>query len=50
MCEALDRRTAPNDLPYDLEDPSDEREITRGLMRLTQQALCKYVDKEPGLY
>jgi len=50
MCEALERRTTPNDLPYDLEEPSDEREITRGLMRLSQQALCKYVDKEPDLY
>lgn len=50
MCEVLERRTMAQDLPYDLEEPEDEREITRGLMRLSQQALSKYVDKEPDLY
>jgi hypothetical protein len=50
MCEVLERRTMPQDLPYDLEEPGDEREITRGLMRLSQQVLSKYVDKEPDIY
>jgi hypothetical protein len=45
MGEILVRRIITNDLPYDLEEPGDEREITRGLMRLSQQALSKYVDK-----
>ncbi|OPX80385.1 MAG: hypothetical protein A4E45_00132 [Methanosaeta sp. PtaB.Bin039] len=38
------------DHPYDLEVPGDERKIASGLMRLSQQALSKYVDKEPDLY
>jgi hypothetical protein len=50
MCEVLERRIAAQDLPYDLEEPGDEREITRALMRLSQQALSKYVDDEPDLY
>jgi hypothetical protein len=50
MCEVLERRIIARDLPYDLEEPGDEREITRGLMRLSQQALSKYVDKEPDVY
>jgi len=50
MCEILERRTISHDLPYDLEEPGDEREITRGLMRLSQQALSKYVDNEPDIY
>jgi len=48
--EVLERRTITSDLPYDLEEPGDEGEITRGLMRLSQQALSKYVDKEPDIY
>jgi hypothetical protein len=50
MCEVLEHRIITHDLPYDLEEPADEKEITRGLMRLSQQALSKYVDKEPDLY
>lgn len=50
MCESLERRITTKDLPYDLEEPVDEREITRGLMRLSQRALSKYVDNEPDLY
>ena len=50
MCEILERRIITNDLPYDLEEPGDEWEITRGLMRLSQRALSKYVDKEPDIY
>ena len=50
MCEVLERRIITKDLPYDLEEPSDEREITRGLMRFSQQALSKYVDNEPDIY
>lgn len=50
MCEVLERRITTHDLPYDLDEPGDEREITRGLMKLSQQALSKYVNKEPDLY
>jgi hypothetical protein len=50
MCESLKRRNVKIDLPYDLEEPADEREITRGLMRLSQQALAKYADDEPDIY
>jgi len=50
MCEVLERRIVTHNLPYDLEEPGDEREITRGLMKLSQQALSKYVDKEPDSY
>jgi hypothetical protein len=49
MCESLGRRIIPTQLPYDLEEP-DEREIIKGLMRLSQQALSKYVDNEPDIY
>ncbi len=49
MCESLGRRITPSQLPYDLEEP-DEGEITKGLMRLSQQALSKYVDNEPDTY
>jgi hypothetical protein len=50
MCETLDGRIITQYLPYDLEEPVDEREITRELMRLSQRALSKYVDNEPDLY
>ncbi len=50
MCEVQERRIIAQDLPYDLEEPDDKREITRGLMRLSQQALSKYVDNEPDIY
>ena len=50
MCETMERRIITQDLPYDLEEPVDERQITIGLMRLTQQAFSKYVDNEPDLY
>jgi hypothetical protein len=50
MCESLERKSRTHDLPYDLEEPDDERGIARGLMRLSQQALSKYVDAEPDIY
>jgi hypothetical protein len=50
MCEVLERRTVTQDLPYDPDEPGDDREITRGLMILSQQALSKYVDNEPDIY
>jgi hypothetical protein len=50
MCESLERRNVKADLPYDLEEPTDEREIIRGLMKLSQQALAKYADDEPDIY
>jgi hypothetical protein len=50
MCEFLQRRIVSKYLPYDLDEPDDERQITNGLMRLSQQALSKYVAAEPGIY
>jgi len=50
MREILERRIITQDLPYDLEGPVDERQITIALMRLTQWALSKYVDNKPDLY
>ena len=50
MREVLQRRTAIKDTPYDLDEPGDEREIAKGLMRLSQQALSKYVAVEPDIY
>jgi hypothetical protein len=50
MCEVLERRIITKDLPYDLDEAGDEREITKGLMRLSQQALSKYVADEPDIY
>ena len=50
MFEVLQRRTAAKDTPYDLDEPGDDREITKGLMRLSQQALSKYVADEPDIY
>ena len=50
MCEILERRIITQDLQYNLEEPVDERQITIGLMRLSQRALSKYVDNEPDLY
>ena len=49
MCEVLERRIITQDLPYDLEESGGEREITRGPMRLSQQALSKYEDSEKPL-
>ncbi len=43
------RLTKKQGRPYGLEVRGDEREITRGLIRLSQQALSKYVDKEPDI-
>ena len=51
MCESLvRRRTIPNDLPYDLEEPGDEREITKGLMKLSEQSLHDFLASEPDIY
>ena len=51
MCESLERKDAARpELPYDLEEPTDEREITRALMKLSAQTLAKYVGDEPDIY
>lgn len=44
------RSPSPSSLPYDLEEPEDDAEINRALMRLSDRALSKYADKEPDLY
>ena len=51
MCESLERRNAARpELPYDLEEPTDERDITRALMKLSAKTLSKYVGDEPDIY
>lgn len=50
MCEVLQSRIIAKDLPYDPDEPGEAKEITKGLMRLSQQALSKYVAGEPDIY
>ena len=50
MCELLERRIITNDLPYDLDEPADEREITRGLMKLSELSLHDFLASEPDIY
>jgi hypothetical protein len=50
MCESLERKSITHDLPYDLEERGDKSDITRGLMRLSQQALSQYGDMEHDIY
>ncbi|MCX6674457.1 MAG: hypothetical protein NTY37_11845 [Methanothrix sp.] len=45
-----EREIMANYLPFDPQVPDDERDITRGLMSLSSQALSKYVDHEPDIY
>jgi len=47
MCESLGR--IPQ-LPYDTEEPSEDRAITRGLMRLSERALAPLLENEPDIY
>lgn len=47
MCESLGR--IPQ-LPYDLEEPNEDRAITRGLMRLSERALAPLLENEPDIY
>ena len=49
MCEVFQHRTEAKDTPYDLDETGEEREITKGLMRLSQQALYGYVASEPDI-
>ncbi len=50
MHEVPERRTLIKELPYDLDVQEEVREITKGLMRRSQQALSKYVAAEPDIY
>jgi hypothetical protein len=50
MCEVVERRIIAKDLSYDLDEPGWEKEITKGLMRLSQQALSKFVAAEPDIF
>lgn len=36
-------------LSYDLEEPENEAEITRALMRLSERSLSRYADVDPDL-
>lgn len=47
MCESLGRTPQ---LPYDLKEPSEDRAITRGLMRLSERALAPILENEPDIY
>ena len=49
MCEVLQHSAEAKDTPYDLDEPGDEREIAKGLMRLSQQTLSRYVASEPDI-
>lgn len=37
-------------LPCDLSEPSEDREITRGLMKLSERALAQLLENEPDIY
>jgi hypothetical protein len=50
MCESLESRTATDDLPYDLEEPGDERKITDALMKLSEISLHDFLASEPDIY
>jgi len=50
MCELLERRIITNDLPCDLDEPDDDREITRGLMKLSELSLHDFLASEPDIY
>jgi len=50
MCELLERKATADDLPYDLEEPIDDREITRGLMKLSELSLQDFLASEPDIY
>ena len=47
MCKSTEKL---QELPYDLQDPDEDREITRGLMRLSERALAPLLEKEPDIY
>jgi hypothetical protein len=50
MSECTEHEIMANNLPYDLEEPEDEHDITRGLMRLSSQVLSRYLDQAPDNY
>ena len=37
-------------LPCDLSEPGEDREITRGLMKLSERALAQLLENEPDIY
>lgn len=46
----MHRNIIAHDLPFNLQESEDKRDIIRGLMSLSSQALSKYVDHEPDIY
>jgi hypothetical protein len=50
MCELLERKTTTDNLPYDLDEPDDDREITMGLMKLSELSLHDFLASEPDIY
>lgn len=50
MCESLESRTSTDDLPYDQEEPEDERKITDALMKLSEISLRDFLASEPDIY
>lgn len=47
MCESTGNSRR---FPYDLQEPGDDRRITRGLMKLSERALAQYLESEPDIY
>lgn len=47
MCESLERTPQPTS---DLEESSEDRAITRGLMKLSERALAPLLENEPDIY
>lgn len=50
MCELLERKATTDNLLYDLDEPDDDREITRGLMKLSELSLHDFLASEPDIY
>lgn len=47
MCESTEKI---QQLPYDLQEPDEDRAITRGLMKLSERALAPLLDNDPDIY
>lgn len=47
MLESLERKNRRLDIPYDLEEPKD---ITKSLMKLSEQSLQDFLASEPDIY
>ncbi len=50
MCESLERRIVPTQLPYEPEEPGEDRAITKSLMKLSELSLHDFLESEPDIY